>query len=310
MKLPVAIALLLLALPAFAAGSVRFALFGDTPYSAYEREQLPGLIRDMAEWKVDFAIHDGDIKNGHSRCDDGLYADILGAFQASVVPLVYVPGDNEWTDCARPDCGRYDQRERLAFLRKTFFPDERTLGRSPMKVVRQTGDGHGYPENSRWQTEDVLFVTLNIPGFDNNVGNAEEFEARDAANRAWLREAFHRARRAALKGIVIVIQANPFLEADNEGKTKPGFQPFLDLLRSETAAFAGQVVLVHGDTHHMQIDKPLKDRTTGETIGNFTRVETYGSPFMGWIEGIADPADPAFFRFETHPWPAADRLPH
>lgn len=278
-----------------------FGLFGDTPYTDYERSQLPLILNDMGEANVAFAIHDGDIKNGHSRCDDNLYQDILGAFQNSPVPLVYVPGDNEWTDCQRPACGSFDQVERLNFLRKTFFIDNRSLGKQRIDLERQDG----YPENVRWDMAGIQFVALNIPGDDNNVKKSQEYEARNKANHAWLAEAFHRAKEKKLRAVLIDMQANPFIEADNEGATKPGFKDFMDQLRAETVAFRGQVVLVHGDTHNMQINQPLRDRKTHKVIENFTRVETYGAPFLGWIRGVVDDADPKVFRFETHPWKPA-----
>ena len=36
--------------------------------------------------------------------------------------MIYVPGDNEWTDCHRANNGGYDPLERLAFLRAMFYP--------------------------------------------------------------------------------------------------------------------------------------------------------------------------------------------
>jgi hypothetical protein len=293
--------LLAVSVTAHAKPILTFALFGDTPYSDYERSQLPLILNDMGENNVAFAIHDGDIKNGHSRCDDTMYQDILGAFQNSPVPLVYVPGDNEWTDCQRPACGGFDQVERLNFLRKTFFTDNRSLGKQRITLERQDG----YPENVRWEMAGVQFVALNIPGDDNNVKKTQEYEARAKADHVWLSAAFRNAKEKKLRGVLIDIQANPFIEADNEGATKPGFKDFMDQLRAETAAFHGQVVLVHGDTHSMQINQPLRDRKTHKLIANFTRVETYGAPFLGWIRAIVDDADPKVFRFETRPWKPA-----
>ena len=37
------------------------------------------------------------------------------------MPLLYTPGDNEWTDCHRPAAGRYNPLERLDAVRATFF---------------------------------------------------------------------------------------------------------------------------------------------------------------------------------------------
>jgi hypothetical protein len=51
------------------------------------------------------------------------------------------------------------------------------------------------------------------------------------------------------------------------------------------------VVLVHGDSHHQQINQPLLDAAGLEVVKNFTRVETYGYPSMGWTKGTVDASD-------------------
>ncbi|HEY6898121.1 MAG TPA: hypothetical protein VI279_12745 [Rhodocyclaceae bacterium] len=278
---------------------LQFAVFGDTPYSDFERTQLPLMLDDIAQHESAFAIHVGDIKSGHSRCDDAVYLDILGAFQAAPLPLIYVPGDNEWTDCPRPACGGFDAVERLGFLRRTFYRDDRSLGQRPIRLTRQAG----YPENVRWEMAGVMFVALNMPGDRNNVNQTEEYGPRNQANLLWLSEAFRQAREKKLRGLLLAIQANPFIEADNEGATKPGFKDFMDRLRNEVAAFDGQVALAHGDTHNVQINRPLTERKTHKPIANFIRIETYGAPFLGWIHGAVDDADPRVFRFDQRPWP-------
>ena len=280
------------------AESLSFGLFGDTPYSDYERGQLPPLLQAMGDSGLAFAIHDGDIKSGSSLCSDALYRDIRDVFDAAPLSVIYVPGDNEWTDCQRKACGGYDQQERLGFLRRTFYADNHSLGQRKLPLLRQKD----WPENVRWEAGGVLFVTLNIPGDDNNVKRPEEALPRNKANQTWLEAGFRLAREKKLAGILIDIQANPFIEADNEGATKPGFREFLDQLRQETTTFPGQVVLVHGDTHSVRVDKPLRDRKTHRLVENFTRVETFGAPFMGWVKGSVDVTDPAVFRFEQHPW--------
>ena len=69
-----AVLLALLALPVNAE-PVAFGLFGDTPYSHWERENLPDLIAEMDRENLAFAVHDGDIKNGHSVCSDEVLQD-------------------------------------------------------------------------------------------------------------------------------------------------------------------------------------------------------------------------------------------
>jgi len=278
---------------------LRFGLFGDTPYSDYERRQLPLLLEHMAQAKLAFAVHDGDIKSGGSRCDDAVYQDIRDVFNAAALPVIYVPGDNEWSDCSRPACGSFDPLERLDYLRRSFFAEPRSLGRKTIPLEQQPD----YPENLRWVAGPVQFVSLNMPGHDNNVHHAKEYGPRNQANLRWLRESFRQAKTKGLPGLLLVIQANPFIEADNEGASKPGFRDFLEVLRTEVREFPGQVVLVHGDTHQMQINRPLRERGSRKAVANFTRVETYGAPFLGWVEVSVDTAAPELFRFQTHPWP-------
>jgi hypothetical protein len=225
--------------------------------------------------------------------------------------LVYVLGDNEWTDCHRKNNGGYDPRERLARLREWSFPDDLALGQRRLKLERQSGDPAfaAYRENVRWEAGGALFVGMNLPGSDNNFngtqrsgGPVAEFTERAAANRIWLAQAFTLARAKKLPGILVVIQANPGFEDEAAGKPSPGYRDFLRQLREETQAFPGQVVLVHGDTHYHRIDQPMKDPTTGDAVKNFTRVETMGSPFFGWVRGAVDPADPRVFRFSPRFW--------
>jgi hypothetical protein len=300
----------LLALPSHAE-PLAFGLFGDTPYSRWERENLPDLIAEMDRENLAFVVHDGDIKNGSSVCSDEVLKDILAVFQKSATPLVYVPGDNEWTDCHRGNNGSYDPLERLAKLRLWFFPNDLALGQRSLKLERQSKNPAfaAYRENVRWEAGGVLFVGMNVPGSDNNFngtkrsgGPVAEFIERGAANKAWLAEAFALARSKKLAGILIVIQANPGFHAANAGNPSPGYRDFLTQLREETQAFLGQVVLVHGDSHHHQINQPMEDPDTKETVKNFTRMETIGSPFVGWVRGTVDATDPQVFRFTPRFW--------
>ncbi|MFZ2974487.1 MAG: hypothetical protein WA049_17795 [Ferribacterium limneticum] len=280
-----------------------FALIGDTPYSNYERAELPKMLDAIANSQVEFVAHIGDIKSGQERCDDSLLTDRHDLFNASRVPFVFVPGDNEWSDCDRVSNGSYDQRERLNKLRSLFWRDPLSLGQKKLTLERQPGN---YPEHARFGLGPVLFVTLNVPGGNNNWGMTSqpspEFLARNPFALAWLKENFALARREKLAGIVLLFQANPEFKHFNQGFGHNGYRDFLELLRDETLQFTGQVVAVHGDSHISRIDHPLRDKQ-GRPISNFTRVETHGYPMMGWTRGIIDSESPTLFRFETHSWP-------
>jgi hypothetical protein len=306
-------ALMLVAAAAVRAEALHFGLFGDTPYSHWEREQLPDVLAEMDRENMAFVVHDGDIKNGASVCSDAVLIDILTVFQASKTPLVYVPGDNEWTDCHRSNNGAYDPVERLKKVRELFFVGNRSLGQRTIALTRQSQDPAfaDYRENVRWEAGGALFVGLNVPGSDNGFhgatrhgGPVAEYLERSVANRVWLAQAFAHARAKKLAGVLIVIQANPGFEAFSADQTRLGYREFLTQLRAETAAFGLPVALVHGDTHWQRIDQPLLDVSRQSLLSNFTRVETYGYPLMGWVKGSVDAADPQVFRFTPRPWRA------
>lgn len=292
--------LLACAIPAWAQ-TWSFALLGDLPYSQAERNEMPYMLEAIAEHGADFAVHVGDFKSGFSPCGDELFADRLALFHASPMPLVYVPGDNEWTDCHRRGS---DPLERLQRLRALFHSGPESLGRRRIPLERQS---RVYPENTRWRRGPVLFIALNVPGSENNIGPgpepSTEYLARGRANAEWLAEGFARVRREKLPVLVIAIQANPDFARFNEGRAVRGYGEFLTQLRTETQRFSGQVVLLHGDTHHHRIDRPLHHAETGETLANFLRVETYGSPWMGWVEGIVrEDTQGVRLTFHPHPW--------
>lgn len=295
--------LLAAALPA-SAEIWRFGLIGDTPYSAHERAELPQMLAAATDSPVDFLVHVGDFKNGNSLCDEATFADRLALFDGSRVPFVFLPGDNEWTDCRRLTNGAYDPLERLARLRELFWHQPQSLGQQRLPLERQPGD---YPEHSRFQVGPVLFVTLNMPGDDNNYGPGEaprsEFAARMPQVLAWMADSFALARSQRLSGIVLMFQANPGFANHARGLAHRAFRDFLDALQREVTNFPGQVVVVHGDTHISRVDHPLR-AADGRPLANFTRVETFGFPLMGWTRGIIDTDSPGLFRFETNPWPA------
>lgn len=280
-----------------------FGLIGDTPYSDRERAELPLMLSVMADSQVEFIAHIGDFKHGAGRCDDSLFEDRHRLFNNSRVPFIFVPGDNEWTDCERVSNGAYDPLERLDKLRRLFWPDNLSLGQRKLAMERQPGS---YPEHARFRVGPVLFVTLNLPGGNNNFGPTNEagteFQARNPAVLAWLADSFALARREQLAGIVLFFQANPEFKHFGQGLPHQGYRAFLDDLRRETLNFKGQVAVVHGDSHISRIDRPLRD-AQGKTVENFTRVETFGYPIMGWTRGTIDTGAPTLFRFETRLWP-------
>src|SRR5215212_6465675 len=269
-------------------------LIGDIPYTAEEERKTEVLFGEMNSENLAFVVHVGDIKSGSSPCTDELFFRERERFESSAHPLFYVPGDNEWTDCARTG---YDPLERLGRLREIFFRGDESLGEEKIPLTRQgTRQGSDYPENVRWSYDGVTFVGLNVPGPNNNYESApREYESRNEANLEWLREGFERAAADGSSALMVVLQANPGFELPPEERT--GYNDLLAALEEETIAFGRPVVLVHGETHTQRIDRPMTSSTSGERVENFTRVETFGSPEVGWVRAGVDTSDPEVFTF-------------
>jgi hypothetical protein len=320
-----ALPLLLAAAPALAADpeSFSFGLWGDMPYAkAKDEPKLPALVKDMNASDIAFSLFDGDIKDGSSKCTDDVYVAAAALFDSFSKPMVYVPGDNEWTDCHRKNNGGYDNLERLAHLRQVMFAKPESYGATKLAFAQQGKPGEKFSENLRFVHGGIVFVGLNIPGSNNNkVGDKDcaeksartpaqcaadnaEYAERDAANIAWLHEAFDLARRDKLRGIVLVLQADPGFDLpeteDVDERQAPGFSgytAFLDAVVKETRAYDGQVLFVHGDTHFFKVDKPLIRQS--DLLENLTRLETFGSPNVHWVKVTVDPA--ARELFVIHP---------
>ena len=97
----------------------------------------------------------------------------------------------------------------------------------------------------------------------------DELAARDKANVAWITSAFALARAQSSRAVVLAIQANPFGNAH--------YANVMDTITRETTAFNGEVLLIHGDTHHYRMDQPLR------ALRNFQRLEVFGYPSVNWV---------------------------
>ena len=287
-------------------GAFSFGLIGHMPYGPEGDAKFPNVMSDInADRRLSFVVHDGDFKNGSSLCSNDTFLNRVDLFNQFRAPFIFVPGDNEWTDCHRLNNGAYEPTERLDYLRTLFYPTNQSLGQRTMTLERQSENPQfaAYRENVRWTVHNVLFVGLHVVGSNNNFGqppasSITEFPARNAANLAWLGQSFALARAEGRKAVMIVIQANPLFELPPNDSRRTGFNDFLAQLQAETLAFSGPVVLVHGDSHYFRIDKPLLGSRSGRRIENFTRVETFGENDNHWLHVTVAPTSPNVFVFD------------
>jgi hypothetical protein len=217
-------------------------VLGDTPYNADEVERLDRLIDEMNAQPLAFVVHLGDIGSSARACADDWLYERKRQLERIRHRFILVPGDNEWSDCKEP-------LERLRRWREIFCDTPRE-----------------FCEHRRWESGGWIFVTLNVPGRNNNVHHPER-GGRMKAVLAALDEAAAEAEQRA--GLVVLMQANPFITIPRDGFAE---------LRDRLAAFGeqrpGRIVLIHGDTHLYKQDEPLP---------GVKRIEVWGSPIVSWL---------------------------
>jgi hypothetical protein len=187
--------------------SFSYAVYGDAPYGTSptdtsETDATPAFIDAVnADPAVSAVVHVGDIHSGSQYCTEAYDRSIAALWSGFADPVVYTPGDNEWSDChkAKEGGGKYDPATgtityardangdpidyasgnpvaNLALIRSIFFPRAgRTLGSGDLDVLSQAqvsdpahpGDA-AYVENVLWQRKGFVFVTVNVPGGSNN----------------------------------------------------------------------------------------------------------------------------------------------
>ena len=285
--------LMLLVATVAQAQPLRFFAIGDVPYDDGEVVYLRVLLADASAQNPPFILHVGDIKGGSQPCSDARIEGVADLFRAQSAPVIYTPGDNDWTDCHRRRAGARDPLERLAALRRIIFADPTVLHTSALRPVVPDP---AYPENLYFGHDGVLFVLMHVVGSNNNYKAKDdaamaEFKARAAANRALLEGASKAANAMQAGALVLAFHANPLFE---DRRKRRGFVPVKQDLRQLLTDYAGPVLLIHGDTHRFRIDQPLAD-ADGNRIERFSRLEVPGSPTVAgvWVTVDAQ-ATPVF----------------
>jgi len=283
-------------------GDLTFTVMGDAPYYWHEARRYEHLVEALNGDSLDWVVHVGDLF--WKPCSDEKMLERLEVLQRIRHPVVYTPGDNEWTDCWGRREGGFAPRDRLDRLRDIYFPSPgRSLGGAPMGVVVQASDPAWpeFVEHQRWTRGGIVFATLHLVGSRNGMvdfadrGEADDREVwrRTGAATAWLRDTFEEARATAARAVFLMQHADLVFE-DPADVYRRAFEPFLRTLEEEVATFDGPVLLAHGDSHDFLVDSPLIDRRTGEPLDNFTRMQVMGSPEVGWVRVVVDTAGPTF----------------
>lgn len=329
-----------------ASGSLTIAVIGDWPYNQNLVDNAPLLINSVnADPDVRLVIHLGDIRSGSMPCtsagilppipssNPGWNQAIYFMFQQFKRPVVYTPGDNEWSDCYKSKASASgDPLKELASLRTLFFARPgKTLGLEDKNVWSQSqyfDSSHPsdaqYVENFIWEDHDAVFVTVNMPGsnndkvpwangFENPAIQKKEVASRTAAAVRWLNKAFGLARLSHAKAVVIGLQADmwdPFAAAPG-GEGLDGYTLFVQRLAALCNRFGRPVLLLNGDSHEFKVDHPLADpnSSTGlihhtPAVPNLTRITVQGatSKPAEWLRLVIDTRTPGVFSWTNIPY--------
>jgi hypothetical protein len=229
-----------------------FVALGDTAYNLpRDAPVYDALIERINKARPAFSIHVGDTW-GAMPCTEESHKYVLGQFAKFDHPVVYTPGDNEWTDCRKPEIleayhryiagkatpqdmglllpartfdgafsnyGFADPVGGLKLIRRLYFGKPESQGRYPMPLSRQTDVTPAVEtaENTRWQKGGVVFATLSVPGSANGFTLNDEAQAREAvarnrANVDWIRSTFAEAKAKNAKAVVLALQAGLFVD--------------------------------------------------------------------------------------------------
>jgi hypothetical protein len=324
------------------------AVFGDWPYSNALLTNAPLLYNSVNnDPDVSLVIHVGDIHSGSMPCTGaglspippgsvpGWNLGIFNIFQKFTDPLIYTPGDNEWTDCHKTkEFSSGAPLNELATVRNLFFSHPGvtlgSAGKESKEVESQAEEFEDefpadaqFVENVMWKQSNVVFVTLNVPGsnndglpwsggagspFLNEAARQQEVGQRNAANLRWLDRAFKKAKKAA--GMVIALQANMWdpdaLVPGGDGLNN--YTPFVQALANHAIAFGRPVLLLNGDSHLFGADRPLADATSAtgmihhtQVVQNLTRITVQGSTNTPneWLKLQIDPSTPNLFSWQN-----------
>lgn len=227
---------------------------------------------------------------------------ILDAFNSFDGPLIYTPGDDEWTDVHRENngragpCGLAGQGPR-PLLRRGTQPGPGAIASTTQRTLPRYAK---FVENARWSVGGVVFATIHMVGSSNNrqpevPGAVEEFTERQTANIAWMKAAFAAARKDKAPGIAFFFQADPFYQDYAKSGRHEGFKDFLDALEEQCLFFQKPVLLVHADEHRFRLDAGHRFDRSAAPVPNVTPVETFGDGDLHGVLVLVDPASPQVF---------------
>lgn len=227
-----------------------FFAIGDVPYSDQEASDLERQIRRLDRQRTaDFLIHVGDIRAETTgvHCEISDYRSVASILSRSPVPVLLLPGDNEWQDCTNTN-------RAIQWWYDTFWAFEQQHWNSTLRLIRM----NEYPESFYFLLHGTLYIGLNIVG-GLTMHDPGEWYERLNTQVQWVVELM----RAHVTTTVIFGHANP-----NENHA-PFFGPLTSFLEDDFPPDI-PVLYLNGDQHRWMFTK------TFFAVPNWTRITLTG----------------------------------
>lgn len=254
---------------------ITFSVIGDVPYAESELAKLQQHVANHNLYSPsDFLVHLGDIFGDTEACFEARYLAVADAFLDLAVPVYFVPGDNEWNDCANPAQGWAWWTSHLMRLEQSYCGTPLT----EYQAARL--------ENFAFVSRGVLFIGINLVG--GRVLSKAESKLRMQQDADWVVQQLQQNALQA-RAAVVFSQAGP--------STKR--QPFFDQFVPAAAAFAKPVLFAQGDGHSWLLDRPFSAQNVQRM-----QVQRGTSPPVQ-VTATLDPQNP--FVFVRSPWPSGSQ---
>lgn len=206
-------------------GPVTFSATGDGPRGEEDWTLLPQYFAaEKADGRARYLIHVGDLCKGSQVFNADYSAKVADLYRQSSIPVILVPGDNEWNDQADPDAA-------WTLWEKDFMYFSEHFPGAP-RLIRQ----EDRPANIAWVDDGVLFIGITI--VSGRMHDVEEWGYRHRANADWVEQNLNTLGREAY-AVVVIGQAAP----------KAYHEDFFRRFVPAVEAFEKPVLYLHGDGH-------------------------------------------------------------
>lgn len=155
---------------------------------------------NLGNWNPHGRNRDGD------RCPLAAYTNVAKVYSESSIPVLFVPGDNEWNNCN-------DYKQSESIWKDTFVGFESKQAPFPFEVTRQSNA----EENFFFINNKVIYIGLNM--VDGRINKHRDWDSRLKKNIIWV----HNIVRRNIKSVEVVVIYG------NSGNIKANSQFFTDL---------------------------------------------------------------------------------